>query len=387
MQVRELISSGNFSELQLLTGEHGLDNAMKDVVLLEYDSLIQERQGYYQGDFIISTLYFAKDHPDNFVATVERLIDMGASGLAFKSSYYKEVPPEVMKMAQERNFPIFIFDGLYMEDVILGISDYMRRRQEFSLYEDSLFQLLRGSLDGHSPDQLCASMNPNRQKYMNAVYVHAPDMASDWIYDLRATLQRRHARKHTSTYRFFQFRRGFFILSNYSEPQELDHIGQNVISLLGDLGCDTSRLCFGVSELHQRSFEFDCLIREAFDALLVAISQGVQLRLSSELRLYRAVFPLLRDKTIRKIMEDTMKQLERYDRESSSGCLLGTLKTYAGTGYDIKATADALNQHPNTIRYRLKKICDLSASPVEGDHALFFMGEFLRMDELCNAIY
>ena len=64
MQIRELISSGSFSDLRLLTGDHGLDTDMKDVVLLEYESLKQQQADYYNGDFIISTLYFAKDHPD-----------------------------------------------------------------------------------------------------------------------------------------------------------------------------------------------------------------------------------------------------------------------------------------------------------------------------------
>lgn len=387
MQVRELVSSGSFAELRLLTGEYGLENNMKDVVLLEYDSLMQQRQDYYHGDFIISTLYFAKDHPDKFYSTVERLINMGASGLAFKSSYYKALPDEVLHMAQERCFPIFIFDDLYIEDVILTISDYMRLRQEFSLYEDSIFKILQGSAESYSIEQLCASMNPNRQKYMNAVYVHARDFSSDWVNSLRNSLQLRHSRKYTSNYRFLQFRRGFFVLSNYTEPLELSAIAGNTIALLENLGCDTRDLCFGVSDFHQRSMEFDCVIREAFDALLSALSQGIQVQLSADLRLYRAIFPLLRDKTMRNIMLESIQKLEQYDRESSSGFLVGTLKSYADNHYDIKATADALSQHPNTIRYRLKKICDLTASSAEGDHALFLMGEFIKMDSLCSTIY
>lgn len=387
MQVRELVSSGSFTELRLLTGEHGLENNMKDVVLLEYDSLMQQRQDYYNGDFIISTLYFAKDHPDKFYSTVERLIRMGASGLAFKSSYYTAPPESVLQLAREKNFPIFIFDDLYIEDVILTISDYMRLRQEFSLYEDSIFKILQGSAEGYSVEQLCASMNPNRRKYMNAVYVHASDMTSDWVNDLRNTLQLRHSRKHTSQYRFLQFRRGFFVLSNYTEPVALSTIAENVKSLMENLGCEPGKLCFGVSELHQRSMEFDCVIRESFDALLVALSEGTQIKLSPDLRLYRAIFPTLRDKTMRTTMMETFQRLEQYDKESASGFLLGTLKAYAQCRYDIKATAETLSQHPNTIRYRLKKICDLAASPLEGDHALFLMGEFIKMDNLCSAIY
>lgn len=387
MQVRELVSSGTFSALRLLTGEFGLDTNMKDVVLLEYESLKQEQRDYYQGDFIISTLYYAKDDPDKLYSTVERLIAMGASGLAFKSSYYKTLPAEVLALAQEKGFPIFMFDDLYIEDVILTISDYMRLRQEFSMYEEPLFKILQGSPENYSIEQLCANMNPNRKKYMNAVFVHAPDNSSDWSTNLRSSLQLRNTRKITNNYRFLQFRRGFFILSNYTDVVSLEEIGQNVAAMMENLGCNPRQLCFGISSLHQRSAEFDCIIREAFDSALVAISDGIQMKLYPDLRLYQTIFPMLRDKSVRETMRMTFQRLDQYDKDSTSSFLLGTLKAHAAHGYDIKKTAEVLNQHPNTIRYRLKKICELTSSPVEVNHALFLMGEFIRMDELCVAIY
>ena len=368
-------------------GIEAVDYDMKDVVLLEYESLKQEQEDYYQGDFIISTLYFAKDHPDAFYSTVDRLISMGASGLAFKTSYYKALPEKVLALAQEKGFPIFMFDHLYIEDVILTISDYMRLRQEFSMYEEPLFKILSGASDNYGIEQLCSNMNPNRQKYMNAVYVHSPNLSSDWSASLRNALQLRNTRAHTGSFRLLQFRRGFFILSNYTERRPLQAIGESVKPLLSKLGCDTTGLCFGVGGLHQQAAEFDCVIREAFDALLMAISEGVEMKLYPELKLYPTIFAMLRDKSVRYSMRALFHKLERYDRDSTSGFFLGTLKCYAEHGYDIKKTAEILEQHPNTIRYRLKKICEITASPAEADHALFLMGEYLRMDTLCSSIF
>lgn len=386
MQIRELISSGSFSDLRLLTGDHGLDTDMKDVVLLEYESLNKQQVDYYNGDFIISTLYFAKDHPDLLFETVSRLIKLGASGLAFKSSYYKALPQRVKSLAQEQGFPIFMFDDLYIEDVILTISDYIRQRQEFSLYEDSLFKILSGT-DSYNVEQLLAIMNPNRQKYMNAAYVHAPDMTSDWSQDLRQALQLRNTRRYTADFRFLQFRRGFFILSNFTELVSLDTVATNITRLLQNMGCPTDRLCIGISDLHHRSMEFDCVIREAFDSLLVAIASNTPVKTYPELMLYQTIFPMIRDKSVRETMRQRFELLSQYDKESTSSCLSQTLYCHAENGYDIKTTATILNQHPNTIRYRLKKICDLTATDWETNHALFLMGEFHRMDMLANSIY
>ena len=86
MLVRELLSLDALQPISSVTGEEGLDNAMKDVVLLEYDSLQQPRpKDYYLDDFIISTLFSAKDDPGALYAMVEQLISLGAVGLAYKS--------------------------------------------------------------------------------------------------------------------------------------------------------------------------------------------------------------------------------------------------------------------------------------------------------------
>ena len=62
MLVRELLSLDALQPISSVTGEEGLDNAMKDVVLLEYDSLQQPRpKDYYLDDFIISTLFSARN--------------------------------------------------------------------------------------------------------------------------------------------------------------------------------------------------------------------------------------------------------------------------------------------------------------------------------------
>ena len=123
MLVRELLSLDALQPISSVTGEEGLDNAMKDVVLLEYDSLQQPRpKDYYLDDFIISTLFSAKDDPGALYAMVEQLISLGAAGLAYKSVYFKTIPPEVIALAKAHHFPILKFDGLYIEDVILTIS-------------------------------------------------------------------------------------------------------------------------------------------------------------------------------------------------------------------------------------------------------------------------
>lgn len=388
MLVRELLTLEALQPISTVTGETGLDAALKDVVLLEYDSLQQPRpKDYYRDDFIISTLFSAKDNPDALYLMVSQLIALGAAGLAYKSVYFKTIPQRVIELAQAHQFPILKFDGLYIEDVILTISDSMRMRQEFSMYEDPLFQLLRGTTESLGIESLCLQMNPNRKKYMCAVYVHSTDLTSNWSATLRNVLQLRSSRHIISSYRFLQFRRGFFILCNDTQPLNPATLGQDILSLFDSLGVERSGLCFGIGSVQQRSGDFDRVIRDAFDALLYALMQKKTVVTLDELRLYQCIFPLVRDKTTRAMMAAMITRLEDYDRESSSGCLVATLDAYSKTGYSIPATAALLQQHPNTIRYRLKKITELTCGKPEEEHGLFLLGEFRKMDALSSAIF
>lgn len=387
MKIRELLSIDALQPISALTGEQGLDRIMKDVVLLEYDSLQQPRpEDYYLEDFIVSTLYFAKDNPQTLLEVVRQLIELGAVGLAFKSVYYEELPPEVLELAEAEGFPILRFDRLYIEDVILSISDYMRLRQEFSTFEDSIYQVLRENLERRTVEKLCSRMNPVRRKYTNAVFVHSRDLCTDWSGELRSVLQRRGSRSLTADYRFFQFRRGFFVLSSYTEPPSPREIGEQIIKLFQTLGLSTDELCFGVGSLQQRTADFDCVLRDAFDALVYGIRIGHQLTTLEEARLYQCIFPIFRDSSAQATMQRMLNRL--LDGEHGyHGSLLETLDTYAAEGYRINDAAKKLIQHPNTVRYRLKRICAMAASPVETDQVLFLMAEYRQMDQIMQKIY
>lgn len=255
------------------------------------------------------------------------------------------------------------------------------------MYEEPLFQLLRGSTEAYGAESLCAQMNPNRKKYMCAVYVHSTDLASNWSAGLRNVLQLRSSRHIISSYRFLQFRRGFFILCNDTQPLNPTTVEQDILSLFDSLGVERSDLCFGIGSVQQRSGDFDRVIRDAFDALLYALMQKKAVVTMDDLRLYQCIFPMVRDKTTRATMTAMITRLENYDQESASGSLVSTLDAYSNTGYSIPATASLLRQHPNTIRYRLKKIMDLTCGKPEEEHGLFLLGEFRKMDTLSSAIF
>lgn len=73
---------------------------------------------------------------------------------------------------------------------------------------------------------------------------------------------------------------------------------------------------------------------------------------------------------------ETLEALEQYDK-SQKNELMETLEKYIANRCDLKETAEALFLHPNTLRYRLKRIEEVLEIDIKDfDTILSFMVAF-----------
>lgn len=79
----------------------------------------------------------------------------------------------------------------------------------------------------------------------------------------------------------------------------------------------------------------------------------------SELSVERILFSQAPHYEAKKLVEDCLEKIIKYDNEKNSE-LLYTLKTFLANNANFDHTADALYIHKNTVRYRLKMIEDLT---------------------------
>ena len=113
--ILEAMKLPTFKDFDLVAGYRGLDREIQRASILdyEYESSLFDKpiQTYFEKeDFVISSLIYAKDDPSLILESVKGLISDGVSGLAIKNIYYDELPEEVIKYANQMDFPIFMFD-------------------------------------------------------------------------------------------------------------------------------------------------------------------------------------------------------------------------------------------------------------------------------------
>lgn len=77
------------------------------------------------------------------------------------------------------------------------------------------------------------------------------------------------------------------------------------------------------------------------------------------------------------LYEEVIEPLEQYDRDHRAD-LLATLRAYCASGFNLSGTAKALIVQPNTVRYRLKRIHELTGQDPFVSNNLILLALALR---------
>jgi DNA-binding PucR family transcriptional regulator len=67
--------------------------------------------------------------------------------------------------------------------------------------------------------------------------------------------------------------------------------------------------------------------------------------------------------------------------ENGNGALLETLRAYLDCDLDVRRAADALYVHPNTVRYRLRRISELTGLDTQSFSGMVELLTIARLTE------
>lgn len=175
--------------------------------------------------------------------------------------------------------------------------------------------------------------------------------------------QHSHARHYFYT-TFLKYQNGLLILCTSAQPpaegpERVCH------ELLAAYGIDRTQYAIGSSGAHPTFTGLPLAVQESLDSNQIARMEGRDFLRYDEIHIYRYLLPLCRLAPICQQASRVLACLRDYDQRYHSN-LLETLTEYIRQKGKISATAAALYQHPNTIRYRLQKAQGLLA-PYLGD--------------------
>lgn len=130
VQLNELLKLDILSTFKVIAGFDGLVRNVCKVGILDHELGEHIDTNFIEGEFVLTNLLFIKDDIDQLEDIVRRLIRSKTGGLAIKPLYIDSIPEQVLKIADENEYPIFMYDTVYYEDIITELVNYIRKSDE-----------------------------------------------------------------------------------------------------------------------------------------------------------------------------------------------------------------------------------------------------------------
>ena len=355
--LKETLKLDIFSNFQLLTGKKGLFRHVSRIGLLDHEMINPIKGQFSEGEFALSTLLAAKDNPSLIYSSVEYLIESKASGLGVKNIYFKELPKAVLDLAESADFPIFIFDNsVYFEDVITEFKGFIDKLSHGSDMTSALERLL----DACGP--LSRSIFPHHpQRRHSLVGVGSYEGSYVTLYirsqvefeeSSSMLLKSHHLMKRLSVLFSGFYKNGLFVILKNIPIDEIAPILETE-----KLSLEAGHF-YGLSGCYHSSKELRRALEESLINARIADVEGMELCKTEDRGLYDLLMACKDQNEFRAYAQAHLQPLLDYDQANSSA-LFETVVEFVKNQGLVKATATAMVQHNNTIRYRLTKIRSL----------------------------
>ncbi|MFQ9287787.1 MAG: PucR family transcriptional regulator [Intestinibacter bartlettii] len=363
--ILEAMKLPTLKDFELIAGYRGLDREIQRASILdyEYEKSLSDKpiQTYFEkGDFVISSLIYAKDDPSLILESVKGLVSDGVSGLAVKNIYYDVLPEEVIKYANQMDFPIFIFDkkGSYYEDIVTEIYDKNKEKNSISYQEAKIGILLKEDMDKSSVKNMAKDFNISFKENMFSICLKPKKYIDEnSLTNIINILNRDLGASHVA-YRYHGI---IFIICTYEDSHKENkstEFSRLVRLMIYSLFLDLNDYYIGISNFHKYIDELNFALKESMYAMRTASIEGENIRYYYEIGVYKLLMPSYSEGYMINFYSDTIGKIKHYDQKYNSE-LLQTATVYVKLGGNIKNTAKSINLHENTVRYRINKIKEI----------------------------
>lgn len=358
VQITELLNLTLFDEFELIAGEKGLTNQLGNIVILEYESISDNYQVFSPGDFILSSLFFAKDDPSLIYSALYSLMQKGVAAIAIKTVFFKDFDSSIKELANRMRIPLFTFESAYMEDLIISGNELLKSKLRYLVFEEKISNLIDVNPARHTVKTIAHEINPSF--FSQIVCAYLTPKGTSGVSAISSYFQRllykRYQTAKTTHYSYIKYRQGMILL--YSFEETLTDVKDVFIHLLKKIDLDPILFHIGIADTPTPLDQLDCCVSQATYSNRYCQLNQSDFEFYSNLGVYQFIIPLLYTPSLLSTYEKSIQTLKAYDAKFTSN-LLDTLITYINYNGSITETAHAIFQHQNTVRYRLQKIASL----------------------------
>lgn len=357
LTVMEMLSHPTFSDFRLITNRSGLNNRIRNANILDWESGEALDETFSPGDFVVTSLAPYRDAPEIADLIVEALIEKNIAALAIKDIYFSNVPEYISELADKRRIPIFMFTEASTADVIHALKSEMSFFEINQSATRRMREILYQTIDEADIDILAREINPFFTNNLICAFGIPFDFESkEMILEQMATDYQNHLNTISVdpevSYSILFFSVGICII--YTDQRSKRDLREGLRSLVEQFAVDLEDFAIGFSDQMGRLSDIGLAAKQAIYASADAYMNHMDLQNYSDMGITRVLCPLRGDYWMRSYYEDMLDRISDYD-EKHDAHLFETIRDYIHSDGDINAAAEMSYQHPNTIRYRIKK--------------------------------
>ena len=378
LHLNELLKLPIFKNFKLIAGATGLYREVRNVDILEYEWCNKNFDVFNPEDLVLTSLFFAKDEPELILKSFQKLAARNITAIAIKTVFFQDLPAEVLDFAEAEGIPLFLFNHAFMEDIIINFNDLMKTQQRHLFFEEKIHDLLTPTLATHTIEAIAREINPSFLPYVTAFYLidkKNPGSPREIANCMNRLLYKQYRSSHLFYVSYLKYQNGLLLLYSGNDA----HLAQDAWllsqKLLSSYDINIDAFYLGVSDTLPTCTALPEAIQQSIDACYICLQTHEKTTHYQKLGFHRLLFEASRNESTTELMQQVLQILQEYDQSSKSN-LLSTLMAYVQHHGEISKTAKSLYQHPNTIRYRLKKAQEL-LTPVLGNDDFFEQISFL----------
>lgn len=375
--VSDIISLPAFKEIELAVP--CADAAMRptwNIGILDSPAAVNGYAEFSAGEFIVSSMGFANNDIEMIEETVGTLLPRKVAAFAVNADSVPEVTARMEEAVKKTGVPLYIYRGDYIEIIAYQALDLMRRDE----IQSDKRRLVDSLLSDHDSDMVrdviyqlsgatgatiqCISVSPSAVDEMSLYALLGT------VNDILARFKLDYSSVEVAT--ACRYKDMLLAFVSYSEPSATIRSRSEA-----DLAIRLSQIAnvrLGIGEECPLP-DGDLSVREAIASMTTSRTEGDAQVAWNELH-YDAFRAAARsDRLYRRISTYNKTLLEEYDTEYNSQ-LQETCLALARAYGDIRQTAEKLNLHPNTVRYRLRKAKQVLGMADSADNEFaFFLGQ------------
>lgn len=345
------------NKLRLVSGANGLYRNITNVVILDYEGIEGDFSGFHEGDFVITNLLFAKNDISKIYPAFEALIKLGVSAFAIKTVFFDKLPDDILELTEKNEVPVFLFNNIYIEDVILSITDHLRSSSNYNYYENLIDSFLTSPSKQLNIKEFVNSLSPvsdslKSENLVTTLYLMSENETDEFTLQRninKLTLRAKHLSIAVSI-KILKYKKGILLICFGNETTNYENILKTVISELS-----LSSYTIGFSDFSLPLNKIDISIERSINSCIFALKNQKKIVKYSNLGLYNFIFTLSKDRYAHEYLEEKSAVFNTQKNKP----LFSTMSALVNNGFDINKTAESLFQHPNTVRYRIEKLKSL----------------------------